>query len=199
MSSSHQFQLLGITWLTHWCNLTILQFIIGRILIFLKVDIKRQKLSKVFNKMKKLTNAKNNFIYFIHLPHGINIIEIKITKIIIFYNSSDDVVMLSCLFCEIRKACQGKIWDNEYNIILKVLNGIDGSILFQLILPQENTYTVDLLMMLLTSLEHLLLMNLLEIIFKRLINSLFKTVHICSLFVSYWVFVFHYGSAVCKN
>ena len=93
MSSSHHFQLLGITWLTHWCNLTILQFIIGRILIFLKVDIKRQKLSKVFNKMKKLTNAKNNFIYFIHLPHGINIIEIKIAKIIIFYNSSDDVVM----------------------------------------------------------------------------------------------------------
>ena len=57
----------------------------------------------------------------------------------------------SCYFCEIRKACQGKIWDNEYNIIVKVLNGIDGSTLFQLILTQENTYTVDLLMMLLTS------------------------------------------------
>ena len=62
MSSSNHFQLLGITWLTHWCNLTILQFIIDRIQIFLKVDIKRQKLSKVLNKMKKLTNAKNNFI-----------------------------------------------------------------------------------------------------------------------------------------
>ena len=94
----------------------------------------------------------------------------------------------SCYFCEIRKACQGKIWDNEYNIIVKVLNGIDGSTLFQLILTQENTYTVDLLMMLLTSLEHLLLMNLLKIILKRLINLLFKTVHICSFFFEFLYF-----------
>ena len=94
----------------------------------------------------------------------------------------------SCYFCEIRKGCQGEIWDNEYNIIVKVLNGIDGSTLFQLILTQENTYTVDLLMMLLTSLEHLLLMNPLKIILKRLINLLFKTLHNCSFFFEFLYF-----------
>ena len=82
---------------------------------------------------------------------------------------------------------------------MKVLNGIDGSTLFQLILTLENTYTVDLLMMLLTSLEHLLLMNLLKIILKRLINLLFKSLHICSFFFFFVVFVFHDGSAACKN
>ena len=71
---------------------------------------------------------------------------------------------------------------------MKVLNGIDGSTLFQLILTQENTYTVDLLMMLLTSLEHLLLMNLLKIILKRLINLLFKTLHNCSFFFEFLYF-----------
>ena len=34
---------------------------------------------------------------------------------------------------------------------MKVLNGIGGSTLFQLILTQENIYTVELLTMLLTS------------------------------------------------
>lgn len=83
-------------------------------------------------------------------------------------------------FVKLEKLVRCQFWDNEYNIILKVLKGIDGFILLQLILQQENTYTVDLLMMLLTSLEHLLLMNLPEIIFKRLINFLFKTLRICS-------------------
>ena len=90
------------------------------------------------------------------------------------------------------------MWNNEYNIIVKVLNGIDGSTLLQLILTQANTYTVDLLMMLLTSLEHLLLMNLLKIILKRLINLLFKTIHICSFFFFFEFLYFTMGQPHAK-
>ena len=52
MCSSHHFQLLDITWMTHWLNLTILQFIIGRIQIFLKLDIKRKNLTRCLIKWR---------------------------------------------------------------------------------------------------------------------------------------------------
>ena len=52
MCSSHHFQLLDTTWMTHWLNLTILQFIIGRIQIFLKLDIKRKNLTRCLIKWR---------------------------------------------------------------------------------------------------------------------------------------------------
>ena len=59
-----------------------------------------------------------------------------------------------------------------------------GNSLSPLVAHNKVIGTVELLMMLLTSLEHLLLMSLLKIILKRLINLLLETLYTSVLFTA---------------
>ena len=75
-----------------------------------------------------------------------------------------------------------------------------GNSLSPLVAHNRVIGTVELLVMLLTSLEHLLLMSLLKIILKRLINLLLETLYTSVLFLLVFEFLYSMmGQPHAKN